>query len=95
MMKEELEDLAGNKLRALESIEKNKRRIARWYDKKVKAKEFVEGHLVWNLILPIGSRDPKYWKWSPNWKGPYQITQCVSGNSYILETLGAESLLEH
>jgi hypothetical protein len=33
MMKEELEDLAGNLLRALENTEKNKRRIARWYDK--------------------------------------------------------------
>ena len=28
MMKEELEDLAGNRLRGLENIEKNKRRIA-------------------------------------------------------------------
>jgi hypothetical protein len=43
MMKEELEDLAGNRLGALENIEKNKRRVARWYNKKVKGKEFVEG----------------------------------------------------
>jgi hypothetical protein len=77
MMKEELEDFAGSQLRALENIEKNKRRIARWYDKKVKIKEFAEGDLVWKLILPIGSRDPKYWKWSPNWEGPYRISQCV------------------
>jgi hypothetical protein len=46
MMKEELEDLAGNRLRALENIKKNKRRVARWYDKKVKSKEFVEVDLV-------------------------------------------------
>jgi hypothetical protein len=80
MMKEELEDLAGNQLRALESIEKNKRRIARWYDKKVKAKEFVEGDLIWKLILPIGSRDPKYWKWSPNWEdhiGSLNVCQAI------------------
>jgi hypothetical protein len=62
MVKEELEDLAGNRLRALENIEKNKRRVARWYDKKVKGKEFAEGDLVWKLILPIGSKDPKYGK---------------------------------
>jgi hypothetical protein len=55
MMKEELEDLASNQLRAFENIEKNKRRIGRWYDKKVKVKEFDEGDLVWKLILPIGS----------------------------------------
>jgi hypothetical protein len=46
MMKEELEDLAGSWLRALENIEKNKRRIARWYDKRVRVKEFAEGDLV-------------------------------------------------
>jgi hypothetical protein len=68
-MKEELEDLAGNWLRALENIEKNKRRIARWYDKKVKVNGFAEGDLVWKLILRIGSRDPKYGKWSPTWEG--------------------------
>jgi hypothetical protein len=79
MMKEELEGLAGNRLRALENIKKNKRRVARWYDKKVKAKVFAEGDLVWKLILPIGSRDPKYGKWSllygPPWArylGGYQ-----------------------
>jgi hypothetical protein len=74
----------------LENIEKNKRRIARWYDKKVKFKEFAEGDLVLKLILPIGSRDPKYGKWSHNWERPYQTNQCVPGNAYILETLEGE-----
>jgi hypothetical protein len=70
MVKEQLEDLAGNQLtRALANIEKNKKRLARWYDKKVKIKEFSQGDLVWKLILPIGSRDPKYGKWSPTWEG--------------------------
>jgi hypothetical protein len=89
-MKEELEDLASNQLRALENIEKNKRRIVRWYYKKVKVKEFAEGDLVWKLILPIGSRDPKYGKWSPTLEGPFHISQCVPGNAYILETLEGE-----
>jgi hypothetical protein len=90
MMKEEFEDLAGNRLRALDNIEKNKRRVARWYGKKVKGNEFAEGDLVWKLTLPIGSRDPKYGKWSPNWEGPYRISQCVPGHAYILETLEGE-----
>jgi hypothetical protein len=83
MMKEELEDLAGNRLGALENIKKNKRRVARWYNKNVKGKEFAEGDPVWKLILPIGSTDPKYGKWSPNWEGAYWINQCVTGNAYI------------
>jgi len=49
-MKDELDDLAGHRLRALMSIEENKRRVARWYDKKVKTKEFTDGDLVWKLI---------------------------------------------
>jgi len=43
LMKNELNDLAGHRLRALISIEENEKRVARWYDKKVKAKEFVDG----------------------------------------------------
>jgi hypothetical protein len=95
MMKEELGDLAGNQLRALENIKKNKRRVARWYDKKVKGKEFAEGDPVWKLILSIGSRDPKYRKLSPNQEGPYRISQCVLDNAYILETLKEKGLTEH
>jgi hypothetical protein len=90
-MKEELEDLAGYWLRALENIERNKKRITKWYDKKVKVKEFSEGDLVWKLILSIGSRDPKYRKWSLTLEGPYHISQCVLGNAYILETLEGEN----
>jgi len=46
LRKDELDDLAEHRLRALISIEENKKRIARWYDKKVKAKEFADGDLV-------------------------------------------------
>jgi len=40
-MKDELDDLAGHRLRALISIEENKKRIAKWYDKKVKARSLL------------------------------------------------------
>jgi len=86
-MKDELDDLAEHRLRALMSIEENKKRVARWYDKKVKAKGFAAGDLVWKLILPIGTKSSKFGKWSPNWEGPYWITQSAPGNAYILETL--------
>ena len=49
-MTDELDDLVGHQMRALMSIEKNKKRVARWYDKKVRAKEFADGDLVWKLI---------------------------------------------
>jgi len=56
LIKDELDDLAGHRLKALVSIEENKKRVSRWYDKKVKAKEFTDGDLVWKLILPIGTK---------------------------------------
>ena len=42
------------------------------------------------LILPIGTKDPKLGKWSPTWEGPYKISRCVLGNGYILEKLEGE-----
>ena len=47
LIKDELDDLAGHQLSALISIEENKKRVARWYDKKVKGKEFADGDLLW------------------------------------------------
>ena len=66
LMKDELDDLAEHRLKALISIEENKKRVAKWYDKKVMAKEFADGDLVWKLILPIGTKSPKFEKGSPN-----------------------------
>ena len=45
---------------------------------------------MWKLVLPIGTKDPKFGKWSPTWEGPYKIRRCVHGNAYILETLEGE-----
>ena len=72
-MKDELDDLAGHRLKALMNIEENKKRVARWYDKKVKTKGFADGDLVWKLVLPIGTKSLKFGKWSPNWEGPYWV----------------------
>jgi hypothetical protein len=87
LMKDELDDSAEHQLRALMSIEENKKRVPKWYDKKVKTKEFADGELVWKLILPIGTKSSKFGKWSPNWEGPYRINRSAPGNTYILETL--------
>ena len=89
-MKDELEDLAGHRLKALVNVEMNKARIGRWYDKKVKAKTFEQGELVWKLILQIGTKSSKFGKWSPTWEGSFRVSRCVPGNAYILETLKGE-----
>ena len=89
-MMDDLEDLNCHRLRALENIKAHKLRTTRYYDRKVKSKQFHEGELVWKLILPIGTKDNAYGKWSPNWEGPYRITRCMPGNAYFYETLEGE-----
>jgi hypothetical protein len=65
LVMDNLEDLHCHQLKALENIEANKLRIAKYYDKKVKDKQFHED-LVWKVILLIETKDNKYGKWSPN-----------------------------
>jgi hypothetical protein len=55
-MMDELEDLHMIRLRALENIEKNKLRVAKYYNEKVKVRQFAEGDLVWKALLPIGTK---------------------------------------
>ena len=61
-MIDNLEDLSCLRLHALENIEANKLRIAKYYNKKVKIKQLSEGDLVWKVKLPIGSKDSKFSK---------------------------------
>ena len=90
LMMDELEDVVQNRLDALEKIEQNKARVARHYDKKVVQKQFKEGDLVWKLRMPIGVKDNRFGKWSPNWEGPYLISRSAPGNAYILKELEGE-----
>ena len=46
LMIDGLEDLSCLRLRALENIEANKLRVAKYYNKRVKNKQFSEGDLV-------------------------------------------------
>ena len=61
-----VEDLTELRLWSLEKIKENKAKVARAYNKKVRPKEFHVGDIVWEAVLPLGTRDSKYGKWSPN-----------------------------
>jgi len=90
LMLDNLDDLNFHRLKALENIRANKIRIAKFYNRKVRERRFSEGELVRKVILPIGSKDSKFRKWSPNWEGPYQITRVAPGNAYFYENLEGE-----
>jgi hypothetical protein len=65
-------------------------RVVKYYNKKVKVKQFAEGDLVWKALLPIGTKYSAFGKWSPNWEGPFRVVRCTLGNAYILKTLLGE-----
>ena len=59
---------------------------------KVRAKSFQVGELVWKTILPLGTKNNKFGKWSQSWEGPYKIIKVIFGNSYMVETMQGERL---
>jgi hypothetical protein len=91
-MMDNIDEVTDVRLKALKEIEKDKARVVRAYNKKVKRKSFQVEELVWKTILPIGSRSNQFSKWSPNWEGPYKVIKVIYGNSYLLETLQGERL---
>ncbi|KAK1663155.1 hypothetical protein QYE76_051314 [Lolium multiflorum] len=87
LISDSIEDATELRLWSLEKIKENKAKVARAYNKKVKPKEFQVDDLVWEAVLPLGTRDKEYGKWSPNWHGPYKVVQVLKGNAYMLEML--------
>jgi hypothetical protein len=87
-----LDEVSDERVKALGEIERDKLRVAKAYNKRVKDKSFQVKDLVWKMILPIGSRSSKFGKWSPNWEGPYRIEEVVLGNSYMVQSIHGTSL---
>jgi hypothetical protein len=86
-MMDNIDEVTDKRMRALKEIEKDKARVARAYNKKVRPKSFQVGELVWKTILPLGTRDIKFGKWSPSWKGSYKIVKVIAENLYMVESL--------
>jgi hypothetical protein len=84
--------VSDERVKALGEIKRDKLRVARAYNKRVKEKSFQVRDLVGKTILPIGSRCNKFGKWSPNWKGPYRIEEVITENSYMLQSIQGTSL---
>jgi hypothetical protein len=87
-----LDEVSDERIKALGGIERDKLRVARSYNKRVKEKSFQVRDLVWNMILPIGSNSNKFRKWSPNWERPYRIEEVIPKNSYMVQSVQGTSL---
>ncbi|CAN6713106.1 unnamed protein product [Malus baccata var. baccata] len=68
-----IEDLDVARIEALNQIQEGKRAVARAYNKRVKAKSFKEGDLVWKTVSPLGAQLRGFGKWSPTWEGGYYL----------------------
>jgi hypothetical protein len=66
MMSDDLVDLDEERLNALEVLTKQKEKVSKAYNKKVKSKSFSVGELVCKVILPMDKKDRILGKWSPN-----------------------------
>ncbi|XP_050222703.1 uncharacterized protein LOC126672794 [Mercurialis annua] len=83
-------DMDEERLAALDHLEAQKRRVERAYNKRVKRKAFTEGDIVWKAILPIGHKDTRLGKWSPNWEGPFIVVNKLTGGAYLLADVDGE-----
>jgi len=61
-----IDEVTDKRMKALKEIEKDKLRVARVYNKKVKDKSFQVVNLVWKAILPLGMKNNKFGKLLPN-----------------------------
>ena len=85
MMLDELVDLDEERLRALDLLRIQKKRVEKYYNKKVKPKTFLPEDLVWKVILPTDQKDRNMVKWSHKWEGPFKIIQAFPGGAYEIE----------
>jgi hypothetical protein len=64
LMMDKLDGVPESRLKALRGIEKEKLQVAKAYNRKVREKSFQVGDLIWKTILPLGTRNNKFGKWS-------------------------------
>ena len=69
----------------LKHTEDNQRKMARYYDQKVKLRSYKPGDLVLKKLLPA-RKNPTHGKLEPNWEGPYIISRVVRTGNYELQT---------
>ncbi|XP_058769021.1 uncharacterized protein LOC131642871 [Vicia villosa] len=91
MMLDELVDLDEERLAELDMLIRKKQRVAKAYNKKVKAKAFAVNNCVGMVIfLPMDQKDKSLGKWSSNWEGPFQIIRLFTNNAYKIEELSSD-----
>ncbi|KAK8924197.1 hypothetical protein KSP39_PZI019370 [Platanthera zijinensis] len=84
-MVEELRDLSAVRQ------EEIKRRMAKYFDKHVRIKQFAEGDLVLRKVDAAG-RSAAVGKLHPNWEGPFIVQEALKSGGYRLRNVEGETL---
>jgi ribonuclease HI len=66
-------------------------RMARYYDRRVKHREFKVGDLVLRKVT-LATKDPAQGKLGPTWEGPYRVVKFHRRGTYHLEKLDGDAL---
>lgn len=91
MMFDELVDLDEERLAAVEMLARQKERVAKVYNRKVREKTFIVNDYVWKVILPMDRRLTKFLgKWSSKWEGPFQVIRAFTNNAYEIKEVGMD-----
>ncbi|CAL1400208.1 unnamed protein product [Linum trigynum] len=70
-------------------LEKMKRQVARYYNKKMRAHGITEGALVLKRDFRPDAREGKL---APKWKGPYRVREVVGPSTFKLEHTSGKSV---
>ncbi len=89
-MMAEIDDLDEAQASALNSIILQKQKVIKSYNRNIRPKTFAIGDFVWKVILPPGTKNLHLGKWSPNWEGPYLVSQLFDRNAYKLMHINVE-----
>ncbi|GMH25591.1 hypothetical protein Nepgr_027434 [Nepenthes gracilis] len=84
-LREHLDLLEEARDRARLSIATYQQRVARYYNKKVKARQFEVGDLVLRSIEATGKNAGRN-KLSPNWEGPFLVSAILRDGAYKLRS---------
>jgi hypothetical protein len=72
-------------------VESYQRKMAQYYNTKVKLRRFEIGDLVLKRVTQA-TKDPSQGKLGPNWEGPYKVVHYFRRGTYHLEDMGSRNL---
>ena len=75
----------------LKCTEDYQRKMARYYDQKVKPRIYKPGDLILKKLLPA-RKNPTHGKLGPNWEGPYIVSHIIRSGNYELQTVEGKIL---